>query len=578
MDNIYNAIQNLYNMDKTTWQEVLAELYNLVSKIDNKFDLFELKFGPLLGEQVIKELKKMYDDGSLASLINDKLLKDINTKVDTFKTKVSEELETIAKYNNVINLGKMGLNSENVSYNQSTKTYNMTDISNTIKEAINSNCDTIIFPQGNYLIENTITISKPIVLIGNGCNIYSSPSTKNKAIFKVIGSDVSINNFNFYSEQEYENTVEEATANSISSNITAISILGKNKNQKNVNISNCYFNKMGFGVSVLYMKYVSLINLKVDECYFPIYSGENAENIVIRDCVLSAQLETDVYGHVLYFAYGSKNIFVDNCKLISLGSESNNIIKCGSNDGSAINIVINNCDLECCVKSSLFYVRSNGDLVLNNCNIKGYAPNGYGRYLQLGDNSSFKCYGCKIDIDSFDKFTSQLNIINSSILFENCNLTIKNSYSTYCTLGFISGVDNFVFKNCDINFNLDKLLNIMDGDFKNVSLINCNLNNLSETKNIICGQYDSTNVNYTQTTKPTLKMYNTVIRNNNPTGMGTSCFFMNIVKDSTTTPICELSNVTVFKCSGKSGSNSGKLFMTNVESQYLKNNVIDLNP
>ena len=44
MNNIYNAIQNLYNMDKTTWQEVLAELYNLVAKVENKFDLFELKF------------------------------------------------------------------------------------------------------------------------------------------------------------------------------------------------------------------------------------------------------------------------------------------------------------------------------------------------------------------------------------------------------------------------------------------------------------------------------------------------------------------------------------------------------
>ena len=95
MDNIYNAIQNLYNMDKTTWQEVLAELYNLVSKVENKFDLFELKFGSLLGEQVTRELKKMYDNGSLASLINDVLLKDINEKVDTFKTEVSEQLDTI---------------------------------------------------------------------------------------------------------------------------------------------------------------------------------------------------------------------------------------------------------------------------------------------------------------------------------------------------------------------------------------------------------------------------------------------------------------------------------------------------
>lgn len=98
MNNIYNAIQNLYNMDKTTWQEVLAELYNLVSKIENKFDLFEVKFGSLLGEQVTRELKKMYDDGSLASLINDMLLKDINKKVDTFKIEVNEQLDNNTKY------------------------------------------------------------------------------------------------------------------------------------------------------------------------------------------------------------------------------------------------------------------------------------------------------------------------------------------------------------------------------------------------------------------------------------------------------------------------------------------------
>ena len=80
MSNIYNAIQNLYNMDKTTWQEVLAELYNLVANIENKFDLFENKFGQLLGKEVTKELKKMYNNGSLAALINDKLLKDIKTE------------------------------------------------------------------------------------------------------------------------------------------------------------------------------------------------------------------------------------------------------------------------------------------------------------------------------------------------------------------------------------------------------------------------------------------------------------------------------------------------------------------
>ena len=92
MSNIYNAIQNLYNMDKTTWQEVLAELYNLVSNVDYKFDLFENKFGSLLGKEVTKELKKLYDDGSLATLINDKVLKDI-------KTEFNVQLDAIENYN-----------------------------------------------------------------------------------------------------------------------------------------------------------------------------------------------------------------------------------------------------------------------------------------------------------------------------------------------------------------------------------------------------------------------------------------------------------------------------------------------
>ena len=96
MENIYNAIQNVYNMDKTTWQEVLAELYNLVSNVENKFVLFETKFGPLLGDEVTIELKKMYDDGSLASLIKDNLLKDIKTELEAERKRI-DSFTTLAE-------------------------------------------------------------------------------------------------------------------------------------------------------------------------------------------------------------------------------------------------------------------------------------------------------------------------------------------------------------------------------------------------------------------------------------------------------------------------------------------------
>ena len=37
-ESIYSSIQNLYNMDKNTWQEVLAELYNLVYQCQETCD------------------------------------------------------------------------------------------------------------------------------------------------------------------------------------------------------------------------------------------------------------------------------------------------------------------------------------------------------------------------------------------------------------------------------------------------------------------------------------------------------------------------------------------------------------
>ena len=87
-------------------------MYNLVSNVENKFDLFETKFGLLLGEEVTRELKKMFDDGSLDTLFNDKILKDINTKVDAIKTEVSEQINVTNSTRNRVD------NIENMYHNQ----------------------------------------------------------------------------------------------------------------------------------------------------------------------------------------------------------------------------------------------------------------------------------------------------------------------------------------------------------------------------------------------------------------------------------------------------------------------------
>ena len=89
--NIYNAIQNLYNMDFTTWQEVLAMLYNLVADVEQKFDKLEAKFTLMLGKEVTEAIKKMHESGELAEIINQEIFSDLNNKIE----KVNEKLDNI---------------------------------------------------------------------------------------------------------------------------------------------------------------------------------------------------------------------------------------------------------------------------------------------------------------------------------------------------------------------------------------------------------------------------------------------------------------------------------------------------
>lgn len=86
--NIYNNIQNLYNMDFTSWQEVLAVMYNLVSDVNQKLENFEQRFEFMISREVTEVINKMYLDGTLASIINEKIFSDLNVKIDKVKSDI----------------------------------------------------------------------------------------------------------------------------------------------------------------------------------------------------------------------------------------------------------------------------------------------------------------------------------------------------------------------------------------------------------------------------------------------------------------------------------------------------------
>ena len=574
----YKSLQDFFiNNNKDTFLQFLAEFYNRTESIIDKNNI---------QDDLIKELRELYlefnEKGIDNNIVREKVnyflensvkIKDVITKLNTNTNNIkniNSQMDTIAKYNNVINLGKLGLTSENVNYNQSTKTYNMTDISNTIKTAINTNCDTIIFPQGNYLIENTITIDKPLTLIGNGCNIYSSPSSTTKIVFKINSKNVNIEGFNFYSAKDYNMNLAGSTSNS--SNIQAINILGDSSNYiTNINIKNCYGENLSYLISSMYSKNVSINNCSCYEVYFHFYS-DNSIDIKIDKCNFSGQLSTDVYAHVLYFGHETHNAVVTNCILTQNGVDGANIVKCGTNNGPSGNIKLTDCTLNG-VGSSLFYIDTISVLEIINCRVTWKSKSGYARVLQLINNSVVKFFNCECEFDGFDRYTQGYNLTNSLIEFSNCEITIKNTIEQYSYLPFVSGC-KMKFDNCTFNININYSYNLMSPDFLHVEFFNCIFH--SNVK-LFIGYYDADSVNYTKTTTPILKMYNCIFENLSESAMGVNTFFMNISKEGFT-PQCHIVNFAGYKCSGTSGGNLGKLFMTNAESQYIKNNAIDLTP
>ena len=252
MTNIYNAIQNLYNMDKETWQEVLSEMYTLVNNTSLKFDTFEQKFLLHLGNEVTKELKKMYANGSLASLINDVLLQDINEKVDTFKTEVNEQVDTFkTEVNEQLDTNVKELNKVK---NRIVSIYDLATINETtdIGAIINKYTEeyTIYLPNGIYRVDTPIVLKNSLI----GCNVSRNTKVDTSATWLVSNIDsgtlISINGIS-ESCTVVDNINIQLNSSEIGINFNpSIYTFSNIKNVNIVNVSNIGINlEPGIGLS-----------------------------------------------------------------------------------------------------------------------------------------------------------------------------------------------------------------------------------------------------------------------------------------------------------------------------------------
>ena len=172
--NIYNAIQNLYNMDFTTWQEVLAMLYNLVADVEQKFEKLETRFTLLLGKEVTEAIKKMHESGELAEIINQEIFSNLNNKIDEIRDsilntlngeidrldkeieKVNEQLEHKANTNKIVQIiGYEFLEMKGQ------------DISDLLQYYVDNNYSITLPDSYNFTCSKPIIINKKTVIHGN---------------------------------------------------------------------------------------------------------------------------------------------------------------------------------------------------------------------------------------------------------------------------------------------------------------------------------------------------------------------------------------------------------------------------
>lgn len=170
--NIYNSIQNLYNMDFTTWQEVLAMLYNLVADVEQKFEKLEAKFTLMLGKEVTEAIRKMHESGELAEIINQEIFSDLNNKIDEIKTSILNVLSRIDSADKEI--GKVNEQLDNIakreyipldSFGESQEAYQQ------CFDYCNENGIGILIPS------KTFYINEPIILKENGTYYIKGSNT-----------------------------------------------------------------------------------------------------------------------------------------------------------------------------------------------------------------------------------------------------------------------------------------------------------------------------------------------------------------------------------------------------------------
>ena len=444
------------------------------------------------------------------------------------------------------------VSSSDTTYDSATNTYkNMTDCTEAFKKALASNCSKIVFPSnGNFLINSVVPIEKKVILEGNGSCLYSNPSSgvdKNILYFKEGGSGSTVNDLYFYSNKAYTvNLNTNVTAKS--SNICAI---GVNNNAKNITLNRCYGESLKYFVACSSCENVTMNYCSGKDNYFSVYTGFNAYKTIINHCHFAEQLETDIYGHVLYLGGATYGVEINDCYFEALGDDSSNIIKCGADQTEyCTGVVVRNTTMKCKSKASFLYCHAHADVEYYDCRMifTNSSSEAYPRLLQFNPYSTMKFKNCKFELDSIQKVThTDSDYSSNTLIFEDCHFIVRNTINKSLTLSLHSSAKDFKFIRTILDFSLlDRGINLISSSLYSLEMLDCII---YLPVGSMIGKSTSSSVSYTQTSPKLLMTNSTIIRTYSSTE---SNMLFNYVKGSTSAKI-SLANVVAVNGQNSSG-------------------------
>lgn len=435
---IENGVYNI--KDEIARREVVHKPYYFTTVADMK------AYNLAAGDMAITEGYFTANDGGagIYQIVNNNSLIDDGGSVHTLNNGLKAKLI----FKNEINVKQFGAKGDGE-----------TDDSASIQNAINQNVGNIVFPKGEYYIENQVII-KNHNYIGYGATIVSNTQ------------DVNIE-YLIYNEHFLSNAYNTFTFTNINFKCNKVPTYFLSfKNIKNVVFENCrFYTKEDFN------KTVHLLDLRC-----------NSENVTIRDC--------DFYIDEESTATLSTCLLIRNYQ--------------GDTNSFTNNITVDNCTFSKNCQDEILWINSNSGLItnvnVNNCKIKDFAdssntvwfggsPSGTIKKCQLNNTTIFK-EKIKTRLISIGfKETNTDTPTVEDISVNNCNISFNDTQNNEYTYVFIGDTDtstNVSVNNTKIDFNnTTKLLKYC---FYKIPYINdciVNINNTAD--NILFGFANTVN-------------------------------------------------------------------------------------